>query len=42
MTKLNDGYRGLSLLFKLNWDLIRCSVMIFGALMAGSYLASPI
>jgi len=40
MTTLTHGYRGLSLLVNLNVDRILTVAVIFGALMAGSYLAS--
>ncbi|WP_268870855.1 hypothetical protein [Actibacterium mucosum] len=42
MTTLTHGYRSLSLLWKLNWDRVLCTGVLFGALIAGSYLASNI
>jgi len=40
MDTIHDGYRGLSVLFNLNWDRLFFLVAIFGALMAGAFIGS--
>lgn len=42
MQTLQQSYRGLSLLFQLNWDLLLFVVTIAIALMAGAFLGSLI
>jgi len=38
MHTLQNGYRGLSLLVDLNWDLILYLTTLLGALMIGAYV----
>jgi len=40
MHTLQTGYRGLSLLFNLNWDRILYVATILGALMIGAFIGS--
>jgi len=40
MHTLQNGYRGLSLLVDLNWDLILYMTALLGALMIGAYVGS--
>lgn len=40
MHTLQNGYRGLSLLVDINWDLILYLATISGALMLGAYIGS--
>jgi hypothetical protein len=40
METLHDGYRGLSVLFDLNWDRLLYLATIFGALMLGAFVGS--
>ncbi|MFV2033646.1 MAG: hypothetical protein ACC631_00795 [Halocynthiibacter sp.] len=40
MQTLQTGYRGLTLLFDLNWDRLFYVATILGALMAGAFIGS--
>ncbi|GAB4290467.1 MAG: hypothetical protein Kow0058_09630 [Roseovarius sp.] len=40
MQQIVSGYRGLSLLFDVNWDRLLYLATILMALMAGAYLGS--
>lgn len=40
MSTLQEGYRGASLLFELNWDRILSVAILFGALLFGTWLGS--
>ena len=40
MQTLQTGYRGLSLLFDLNWDRLFYIATIAGALMLGAFVGS--
>ncbi|WP_277874154.1 hypothetical protein [Salipiger pallidus] len=40
MHTLQSGYRGLSLLFQINWDRLLCIGFIVGALYLGAFLGS--
>jgi hypothetical protein len=40
MAIILDGYRGLSVLFDLNWDRLVYLATIFGALMLGAFIGS--
>lgn len=40
MHTLSSGYRGLSLLWRLNWDRILYLATIAGALMIGAFIGS--
>jgi len=40
MENIQSGYRGLSLLFNLNWDRFMYLTTILIALMAGAFLGS--
>lgn len=40
METIHDGYRGLSVLFDLNWDRLFYLATIFGALMLGAFIGS--
>jgi len=40
MDTINQGYRGLSLLWNLNWDRILYVLTIVVALLAGAWLGS--
>lgn len=40
MQTLTSGYRGLSLLWNLNWDHLLYLATIAGALMAGAFIGS--
>lgn len=39
MQTLNQGYQGVSMLVKLNWDRFLFAGLLFGALHAGAYFA---
>jgi len=40
MQNIQNGYRGLSLLFDLNWDRIMYLFTITAALLAGAYFGA--
>lgn len=40
MHTIQTGYRGLSLLFELNWDRLLYVATIAGALLLGAYVGS--
>ena len=40
MQTLQQSYRGLSLVFELNWDRILIAAMMAGALTAAAYIAN--
>jgi len=40
MQAIHSGYRGLSLLFNLNWDRILYAATILLALMAGAFVGT--
>lgn len=39
MQTLNQGYQGVSMLVKLNWDRLLFAGLLLGALHAGAYFA---
>lgn len=42
MQQVMNGYRGLSLLFKLNWDVIFTIGTVIVGLLAGAFLGTAI
>lgn len=40
MNQVASGFRGLSLLFNLNWDRILYVATVFAALIAGAFFGS--